>query len=96
MAFAGGLGVDVDAGKLATDGEVSAAARLFGESAGRLLVEVEPDKAEAFEKQMGQSAFAAVGTVTDTRRVIVRLGEAVAIDTTIEQAKRRWQEPLAW
>ena len=50
MAFAGGLGMELDLSAVGRRGEGDAteAAMLFGESAGRFLVEVAPDQYDAF------------------------------------------------
>ncbi len=55
MAFAGGLGVELNLASMATEATgsgVPAAALLFGESAGRFLVEVAPDNYDAFCRQI--------------------------------------------
>jgi phosphoribosylformylglycinamidine synthase len=92
MAFAGGLGVEVSLENIPTDGEVPPAAKLFGESAGRFLVEVEPDKADAFVAALGETALAEIGKITDAGRVVV--GET--IDLPIDEAKQAWQGTFDW
>jgi phosphoribosylformylglycinamidine synthase II len=96
-ALGGRLGVDVD---MALDPvapielELSDAGLLFGESQGRFVVSVAPDKAAAFEKIMAGSACARVGTVTADDALRVRRGTRTLIDTTIEEAFAAWRKPL--
>jgi phosphoribosylformylglycinamidine synthase len=93
MAFAGGLGLEIDPDAVPTTGEdVFLAAKLFGESAGRFLIEVEPGKKDAFLKTMGEAASGLLGQVTDTGRV--KIGSA--IDVNIDEAKQVWQGTFDW
>ena len=100
MAFAGGLGVEIDpdaipvVGRLAsaTAEEVSLAAKLFGESAGRFLVEIEPDRKDAFLETICEAASGKVGQVTDSGRV--KIGSV--IDLGIDEAKQAWQGTFDW
>ncbi len=96
MAFAGGLGIRIDAGKLPAKEEISQAAALFGESAGRFLVEVCEDQAEAFEKAMADVPFAALGCVRRDLKVEICLGSKVCIDLSIQEAKQAWQATFDW
>jgi phosphoribosylformylglycinamidine synthase len=87
MAFAGNLGVELSLRNVPADGEVSDATKLFGESAGRFLVEVRADDVEAFTKQIGQVPAGLVGKVTDTGRIVIDK----SIDLPIDQARDAWQ-----
>jgi len=102
MAFAGGLGVELNLAAMPTDmrGAHSAAgnpalpvhALLFAESAGRFLVEVAPDKYDAFGRAVKDLPFGELGRVTDTGRIVIAAGQAKLIDMPIQQAKSAWQE----
>ncbi len=94
MAFAGELGVDISIEEIPTDGDekISNLAKIFGESAGRFLVEVSPENRDAFAKAMGNSACAEVGKVTDTGRIVI--GEKIDLD--IASAKAAWQGTFDW
>lgn len=97
MAFAGGLGVKLDLSKVVhienctTPGQI-----LFSESATRFLVEVEPEKAVAFEACFAGLPVAKIGTVTASDRVQIANGNAPLIDVANSELKATWQKPLAW
>ena len=70
--------------------------QLFSESAGRFVVTVSPEKAEAFEKTLAGSAFARVGEVTDEGSLHLKgLGSGTVVESTIAELKKSWQTPLA-
>ncbi|MBT3279645.1 MAG: phosphoribosylformylglycinamidine synthase subunit PurL [Phycisphaerales bacterium] len=92
MAFSGGLGIELSTDAMIVDGDASQTAKLFGESAGRFLVEVTPDNAAAFEAAMGETACAAIGEITDTGRVQIDS----AIDLANTDTKAAWQGTFNW
>ncbi len=92
MAFAGGLGVELSLDNVPADGQVSEFAKLFGESAGRFLVEVEPGNKDAFLAAMGKVPVGEVGTVTDSGRIVI----GKAIDITLAAAKAAWSGTFDW
>ncbi len=63
MAFTGGLGLDVDLGKVPVSEFMRDDYLLFSESNGRLLIEVPADKTGEFEKTMKDSPFSCIGVV---------------------------------
>jgi phosphoribosylformylglycinamidine synthase len=76
MAFAGGLGLELDVaqvptGELGTDCD-PAATRLFSESCTRFLVEVAPSDAEDFEQAFDGLDLACLGHVTEEPRLVLR------------------------
>ncbi len=96
MAFAGGLGMEVDVARMAVEGEVGVAARLFGESASRLIVEVDAkraDEAEALLREAG-APYARVGLVTALPRLLIKDGDKVVVNADIEDLKASWQGSL--
>ncbi|HUW57332.1 MAG TPA: phosphoribosylformylglycinamidine synthase subunit PurL [Planctomycetota bacterium] len=98
MAFAAGLGLTLDLGKVPTpDGLDRADLVLFSESNSRFLVEVEKGAEDAFEKLMKNVTFAKVGTVTDTGRLVVKgLKRGTVVDEDVAELKAAWKAPLAW
>ena len=82
MAFAGGIGVALDNELTIED--------LFSESNGRLLVEVEPDKAADFEAAVTNSKL--IGETNSTDRFEV----GSAINATLAELKEAWQAPLRY
>ncbi|MFP4139140.1 MAG: phosphoribosylformylglycinamidine synthase subunit PurL [Phycisphaerae bacterium] len=105
MAMSGQLGMDIEmhavpvtdlpAGNDQGEGNhLGLIAKLFGESAGRFLVEVLPENTDAFEKALGEVPFGRIGTVTDTRRVVMTTRERPVVDLSIDDAKTAWQSAI--
>ncbi len=97
-AFAGGLGLALDLAKAKKDKRVTRDEELlFSESNSRFLVEVSPAKAREFEKALAGVAFARVGAVTDSGRLVVKgLSGKHVVDESLVDLKSAWQKPLAW
>ncbi|MBT3200156.1 MAG: phosphoribosylformylglycinamidine synthase subunit PurL [Phycisphaerales bacterium] len=93
MAFSGGMGVDLT---LDGDSTVNEQAMLFGEDAGRFLVEVTPENRESFMQITDGLPVAELGQVTDTGRVVIKGAQSTLIDTPIEAAKAAWQGTFDW
>jgi phosphoribosylformylglycinamidine synthase len=95
MAFAGGLGINLDIEPLAQNG-CSPLAALFSESNSRFLVEVAEEQVEEFTKMMTGICAHCLGKVTDEDRVHIRYRQQSCISATIEELERVWQAPLDW
>ncbi|MBT4867032.1 MAG: phosphoribosylformylglycinamidine synthase, partial [Planctomycetaceae bacterium] len=100
MAFAGGLGLELDLG-VATQNPDDIAL-LFSESNTRFLVEVVAEKQADFEASLpstddGQFPVTKLGTVTENGQlqIIGTTGETI-VDADINELKAVWQKPLAW
>jgi len=96
MAFSGGLGIDADVSATPTDGALDEATILFGESAGRFLIEVSPDRYDAFLRIVKDMPVADLGRFTDTRRIVMRSGGRTLIDVATDRAKDAWQGTFNW
>ena len=97
MAFAGGLGVDLDLGPLATAAKLEdPATLLFSESTTRFLVEVEPSNAASFEAKFAGLPLTRLGKVSSSGRVRVSIGKDLLLDAGSDELKSAWQQPLAW
>ncbi|MCB9899380.1 MAG: phosphoribosylformylglycinamidine synthase subunit PurL [Planctomycetes bacterium] len=94
MAFAGGLGAELDVTKLPVRGEVDATARLFGESPTRLLLEVAPDVLDAVEALLDGVPWARLGKTTSEPRLRVRDGSGVLIDLPTERLHAAYAKTL--
>ncbi len=98
MAFAGGLGITLNLGKVPL-GEpiVRNDTILFAESNTRFLVEVAPEDKGRFEQAMKGVEFAAIGEVTKGDRLEVYgvNGERV-VSAPLAELKEAWQKPLRW
>ncbi len=98
MAFAGGLGADLQLKSVPLAGPVDRDDFiLFSESNSRFLAEVAPEKQVEFERAMSDNAFAAIGRVTDDARLVIHgLAGAKVVDLPIDELKEAWQRPLRW
>ncbi|MFC1915929.1 phosphoribosylformylglycinamidine synthase subunit PurL [Chloroflexota bacterium] len=107
----GGIGVAI--AEMAFAGDLGAAIRLkavplgepidrddfilFSESNSRFLVEVAPERKEAFEQVMSGTCFAAIGQVTDaTVLEIYGVNGRKIVGLPINELKEAWQRPLRW
>jgi phosphoribosylformylglycinamidine synthase len=91
MAFAGGVGADIDKGS--QDDEV----RLFAESPTRFLVEVQPKHAEQFRLVLEPMPLQQIGTtVKEPRLRIAGASGEWIVWLSLQQMKDAWQKPLAW
>ncbi|MFC1761046.1 phosphoribosylformylglycinamidine synthase subunit PurL [Planctomycetota bacterium] len=98
MGFAGGLGIEADLGDLPCSDDCQRVdAQLFSESNSRYVVEVEPDKLEAFIEFMDDLPCARIGAVTATESLVIKgaAGET-AVDASLEDLKAAWQRTFAW
>ncbi len=95
MAFAGGVGADLDGVAAAAPG-LSDEALLFSESASRFLVEVTPGNAGAMRECFGASLpLHPVGrTVSELRLRVAGAGGAWAVWAQLADLKEAWQRPL--
>ena len=96
MAFAGGLGVELDLSPVPTEGGVADGAVLFAEYAGRFLVEVAPGQYDAFLRIVRDCPVGQVGRVTDSGRIVVTGSAGALIDLRIDEAKSAWQRTFDW
>ncbi len=98
MAFAGDLGIEANLKGLPVSDNCKAdAIRLFSESNSRYIIEVAPDKFDAFAKAIGNIPFGQLGKVTEDKKLVIKSdsGQIVA-DSDIEELKQAWQQPLKW
>ncbi|MDP6637553.1 MAG: phosphoribosylformylglycinamidine synthase subunit PurL [Phycisphaerae bacterium] len=93
MAFSGGMGVEL---QLDNNTTASEQAQLFGEDAGRFLVEVTAENRDAFAEAVKDLPAAEIGKVTDTGQVVIRGDSGTLINTPIEAAKEAWQGTFDW
>jgi phosphoribosylformylglycinamidine (FGAM) synthase-like enzyme len=93
MAFAGGLGLRLDLREVPRAPGVDADdTALFAESASRLLAEVRPQDAAAFEALLAGLPYARVGSVTEAPELVVAgLGGGEALRAGIGELRVAWQ-----
>ncbi|MCP4375596.1 MAG: phosphoribosylformylglycinamidine synthase subunit PurL [bacterium] len=93
MAFSGGLGIELE---LASDSATGDQALLFGEDAGRFLVEITPENRDAFIQATNALPVKELGRVTDTGQIIIKSAQGTLIDIPIKETKAAWQGTFDW
>ncbi len=94
MALAGRLGATVEIEGVGV-GEMGADVRLFSETLGRLLLEVTPEDAPAFEAALAGQPLVALGAVNELGRLQITLAGEGIIDLPVEHLAAAWKrEPL--
>jgi len=98
MAFAGGLGMQLSLMDMPRDPDVTADdVLLFSESNSRFVVEVTPEKQEAFEKCMADVLIGCIGTVVKSADFVVNGTDgSTIVETTIDRLKESWQGTFRW
>jgi len=98
MAFAGELGIQADLRGLPKSKDCARIdAQLFSESNSRHLVEVEPEKSDAFAKLMANLPFGQIGEVIEQKMLVIKSenGKTV-IEANIDSLKQAWQKTFDW
>ncbi len=98
MAFAGGVGAEVDLFLVPWDGEGIRNDRvLFSETCTRFLVEVMPRDMRAFENGLSGTTVARIGrTIADPMLRIRGLDGKGVVEEPLATLKEAWQAPLRW
>lgn len=98
MAFAGGLGAEIDLANIPQEGTFADTRMglLFSESNTRFLCEVSEDCLSDFQSAMSEIPHARLGTVTDDGVVRITHESTDAIHQDISTLKKTWQAPLDW
>ena len=94
MALAGDVGLELNVSGLPVpmhEPGPSLAGLLFGESAGRFLVEVTPEKYDAFLRIVKDCPFGEIGRVSDSKRLTIKAGNKTVLDVSVQQALEAWR-----
>ena len=95
MAFAGGLGLEIDLANVPHSSDAADdVTLLFSESNSRFLMEVASDKVDAFQAAIGDAVCARVGQVKSNGTVKID-GANAKLSVPIGELKAAWQRPLA-
>jgi phosphoribosylformylglycinamidine synthase len=94
MAFAGGLGIEVDAARIPRQGVETLDRALFSESQSRIVLTVPPAKLAQAEALLKDVPHARIGTVTTSPRLVVR-GLGAVVDEPLAELKAAWQQTIA-
>jgi phosphoribosylformylglycinamidine synthase len=94
-AFAGGLGMEIDLGKVPITGVDRDDLLLFSETQSRFVVTISPDKKGGFEEVLGGIVYGLLGTVTagPVFKVVGLSGKEI-IRSNIQDLKEAWKRPL--
>ena len=97
MAFAGGLGAQIELGKMPMGEKIRRDDFiLFSESNTRFIVEVEAERRKEFEGAMKGTAFAEIGRVAGNTLEIKGLAGNIIVNEGIDALKRAWKGTLWW
>ena len=98
MAFAGGLGMNIDLKNVPLGEAIKRDDYVFfSESNSRFLVEIAPGDGQSFEKAMKGTDFARIGQVTEDKKLVIKgKNGKVVLTATIDELKEAWQKPLRW
>jgi len=90
MAFAGGLGIDLDISKADVVGDVTELGVMFGETPSRFLVEV-PDIVRPMFEEHFKGYASRVGRVTTRKVLKIRNGKHVLMEESIAMLSDAWE-----
>ena len=98
MAFAGGVGMDIDLNAVpVSKGLIRADMILFSESTSRFILEIEPDNFGAVANLLKDFRFGEIGKVTDATEFVIRGRDGkTIIESLCLDLKESWQAPLRW
>ncbi len=94
MATGGGIGLDVDLRRLATDGAVDDMTAAFSESLGRLVVEVRPADAAEFERIMATYPVSRIGETAATQQITIH-SNSFDSNLSLAAATAAWRGGIA-
>ncbi|RMG16202.1 MAG: phosphoribosylformylglycinamidine synthase subunit PurL [Planctomycetota bacterium] len=93
MAFAGGVGLELDLAPLLADG-LDPLAVLFNEAPTRFLLEVEPRQLQAVEEALGDFPWTRIGRTVADPRLRARGPEGWVLDAPLPDLEAAWRRPL--
>ncbi len=95
MAFSGKIGLSLDLRRVPQQGIQRDDLLLFAESASRFLLEVPPDKEEAFRKALQGVPVDRIGQFEKSPLLrVTGLAGTPVIETTVEALQEAWQRPF--
>jgi phosphoribosylformylglycinamidine synthase len=95
IAFAGGLGMNIDLRKVLRSGVDRNDFLLFSESQSRFVVTVDSSQKRAFETLLNNMVYGEVGVVSDDKIFrILGLRGKIIVEADIHDLKEAWQKPL--
>ena len=92
-AFAGGLGIEADIANVKTKNKLTDTQILYSETASRIIITVRPENTEAVEAVFGND-ISQIGHVLLEKRLKIKGSNGIIIDSSIDELKAAWKEPL--
>ncbi|MBN1766719.1 MAG: phosphoribosylformylglycinamidine synthase subunit PurL [Sedimentisphaerales bacterium] len=98
MAFAGGLGLEINLSDVPAARETNRTDQLlFSETTSRFILEIEPENITKLAQLFRDVRFGQIGRVTEETRLIIKDSNNKAIiNADIADLKEVWQTPLRW
>ncbi|MAX24330.1 MAG: phosphoribosylformylglycinamidine synthase subunit PurL [Phycisphaeraceae bacterium] len=99
MAFAGGIGLDMDLTAVASTGKLDDVSAAFAETPSRYLLEVKPENLDEIIRLLRdkQIPFGEVGRFNDSDKLTVRSAEAgQLLEQSLAELKAAWLGTLDW
>lgn len=93
MAFAGGIGMEIDAGKMQGSAH-KGYQLLFSESNSRFLAEIRKKDEKEFEKTA--KGAVKIGETTRDRKLMIRFKGSSIIDAGLEELREAWKGTIKW
>jgi phosphoribosylformylglycinamidine synthase subunit PurSL len=95
VAMGGGLGMELDLGSVPVAGPLPDSAILYSESAGRVIVTVDPAKKQAFEEHFPGMKIGCIGRIAESAlfRVTGRGGDLL-MEESVHELKEWWKKPF--
>jgi phosphoribosylformylglycinamidine synthase len=95
MAFAGGLGLELDLQKVPAKDVFRNDFLLFSESNSRFLIEVASEDRELFEEIMGKH-IAQIGEVTEEQKQVIHgLNGEIVVNASLDRLRQSWKKTLS-
>jgi phosphoribosylformylglycinamidine synthase len=94
MAFGGGVGAELDLARLPVRGAPDVARRLFGQSASRFLLEVEPAQIPALHALLKDLPHARLGRTAAHAELVVTDGGRPVLREPLAALRAAWLAPL--
>ena len=95
MSLAGRLGLSLRLEAVPRSEGLGDTATLFSESIGRIVLEVAPAHAQAFEVALKDQPLARIGMVLEDERFRIKRDGELILETDIEALERAWRGDLA-
>lgn len=98
MAFAGGIGLNIDLGGVPSGEALSETAACFAETPSRILLEIEPGQFDTVARLLTEAdvPFGEVGRFNESDRVTVQSSGGQLMDAGLDELRDAWKQPLDW